>query len=300
MERAQAQRLQPHYIESFFREAFERLGGRIHRARDRPLRDLPRAGRAPRARPPDRRRRPGARALRAHRFDKAQIAGPAASPTFVCPGHPLLDATIDLVLERHRELLKQARSWSIARPGPAPARPRLPRAGDPGRPHRRDGHHRRRPQLQFVELFEDGALRDAGPAPYLDYRPAQRAPSARRRAAARGAMARGRPREPGDRLRRPASRAPRPRRGARPPARPDRQGRARGPGPAQARDQLLGPPRRRTCKDAGARRQAAAHELRSTPPPAPRSWPTACNAAWPSSPGSATSQPCRPSCSPAP
>ena len=26
---------------------------------------------------------------------------------FVCPGHPLLDATLDLILERHRNLLKQ-------------------------------------------------------------------------------------------------------------------------------------------------------------------------------------------------
>src|SRR5207237_4277607 len=26
---------------------------------------------------------------------------------FVCPGHPLLDATLDLVLERHRDLLRR-------------------------------------------------------------------------------------------------------------------------------------------------------------------------------------------------
>ena len=26
---------------------------------------------------------------------------------FVCPGHPLLNATIDLILERHRDLLRQ-------------------------------------------------------------------------------------------------------------------------------------------------------------------------------------------------
>ena len=35
MERAEARRLQPHYIESFFLEAFQRLGGTIKRARDR-------------------------------------------------------------------------------------------------------------------------------------------------------------------------------------------------------------------------------------------------------------------------
>ena len=26
---------------------------------------------------------------------------------FVCPGHPLLDSTLDLILERHRDLLKR-------------------------------------------------------------------------------------------------------------------------------------------------------------------------------------------------
>ncbi len=26
---------------------------------------------------------------------------------FVCPGHPLLDSTIDLILERHRDLLRR-------------------------------------------------------------------------------------------------------------------------------------------------------------------------------------------------
>ena len=46
MERAQARRLQPHFIGAFFREAFALLGGRIVRARKRPLRDHPRARRS--------------------------------------------------------------------------------------------------------------------------------------------------------------------------------------------------------------------------------------------------------------
>ncbi len=46
MERAEARRLQPHYIESFFLEAFQRLGGTHQAARAAPLRDHPR----PRAR----------------------------------------------------------------------------------------------------------------------------------------------------------------------------------------------------------------------------------------------------------
>ncbi len=41
-------------------------------------------------------------------FEKALVA-PQGQPlaAFVCPGHPLLDAVIDLTLERHRDLLKR-------------------------------------------------------------------------------------------------------------------------------------------------------------------------------------------------
>ncbi len=37
MERAEARRLQPHYVESFFLEAFQRLGGAVRAARSTPL-----------------------------------------------------------------------------------------------------------------------------------------------------------------------------------------------------------------------------------------------------------------------
>jgi hypothetical protein len=38
-------------------------------------------------------------------FEKSLISLPGKPPAaFVCPGHPLLDATIDLVIERHRDL----------------------------------------------------------------------------------------------------------------------------------------------------------------------------------------------------
>jgi hypothetical protein len=41
-------------------------------------------------------------------FDKELISVPGKPlAAFICPGHPLLDATIDLVLERHRDVLKQ-------------------------------------------------------------------------------------------------------------------------------------------------------------------------------------------------
>ena len=78
MERAEARRLQPHYIESFFLEAFQRLGGTVQAARAAPLRDHPRPRAGAQPRPPDRHRRAGAAALRAHRL--REVAGRAAGP----------------------------------------------------------------------------------------------------------------------------------------------------------------------------------------------------------------------------
>ena len=78
MERAEARRLQPHYIESFFHEAFQRLGGIGQAARAAPLRDHPCPGPGAQPRPPDRHRRTGAAALRAHRL--REVAGGAAGP----------------------------------------------------------------------------------------------------------------------------------------------------------------------------------------------------------------------------
>jgi hypothetical protein len=41
-------------------------------------------------------------------FEKELINVPGMPPaTLICPGHPLLDVTIDLILEQHRDMLKQ-------------------------------------------------------------------------------------------------------------------------------------------------------------------------------------------------
>ena len=181
MERAQARRLQPHYIGSFFREAFGRLGGAMHE-REPGRWEITHVPAVVRQR---------ARALGGHGFvpqryervcfEKACVpceGHPAA--TLIAPGHPLLAAVLDLVLERHRTALKQgAVLVDEADVGTTPrALVYLEHAVEDGRTGR-DGHallaSRR---LQFVEipLGPDGAvaiesLRDAGPAPYLDYRP---------------------------------------------------------------------------------------------------------------------------------
>jgi superfamily II DNA or RNA helicase len=106
MEKAEARKLQPHFIRTFFEEAFKRLGG--HMVKREPGRyevknvpaDVRQAAAQISAHPVPRR-------YERITFDKESItvAGrPVAE--FVCPGHPLLDATIDVLLQRHRALLK--------------------------------------------------------------------------------------------------------------------------------------------------------------------------------------------------
>ena len=68
MERAEARRLQPHYIESFFHEAFRRLGGTVRQREPRRYETQPCAGSGPQPRPLDRHWGAGAFSLRTHRF----------------------------------------------------------------------------------------------------------------------------------------------------------------------------------------------------------------------------------------
>jgi superfamily II DNA/RNA helicase len=108
MERAEARRLQPFYIESFFIEAFKRLGGTLRQREPRryEVTNVP----AP-VRNRDRLIGIGEPVLPRYErvaCEKSLIA-PQGEPlaAFVCPGHPLLDSTIDLTLERHRDLLRR-------------------------------------------------------------------------------------------------------------------------------------------------------------------------------------------------
>ena len=108
MERAEARRLQPHYIESFFLEAFNQLGGTARQREPRryEVTHVP----AP-VRNRDRLIGIGEPVLPRYEriaFEKSLIA-PQGEPlaAFICPGHPLLDATLDLTLERHRDLLRR-------------------------------------------------------------------------------------------------------------------------------------------------------------------------------------------------
>jgi len=174
MERAEARRLQPHYIESFFLEAFRRLGGSV-RQREHRRYEVTHVPAVVRNRA--RMLGTGEPVLSRYEritFEKDLIAVPGKPmAAFVCPGHPLLDATIDLMLERYRDLLR--RGAVLVDEGDTGDTPRLTfylehAVQDASRTS--SGDHRvvsRR--MLYVEVDQEGNVRPVGYAPYLDFRP---------------------------------------------------------------------------------------------------------------------------------
>ena len=174
MERAEARKLQPHFIASFFLEAFKLLGGSA-REREPKRYELKHVPAIIRNR--DRLIGMGETVLTRYEricFEKDLISVPGKPlASFICPGHPLLDATTDIILEGYRNLLKQGAVFL--------------NESDPGEDiralfylehsvadARTDKHDNRRivsRQVQFVEIDGQGTTRNAGYAPYLDYRP---------------------------------------------------------------------------------------------------------------------------------
>ena len=172
MERAEARRLQPFHIRTFFLKAFRHLGGHIHRRE---------AGRWEITRVPgpirERDRLIGIGAPVQPRyervcFEKEGIDQPPVA-AWLHPGHPLIDATMDLVLERYRELLRRGAVLVDETDDGEGLRAlfyleHVVQDGRVGRDGRQQVVSQR---LQFVEIDAAGHTRDAGPAPHLDYRP---------------------------------------------------------------------------------------------------------------------------------
>ena len=174
MERAEARRLQPHYIESFFQEAFRRLGGA---ARQRE----PRRYEVTHVPAPIRRRdralgvgEPVLPRYERIAFEKPLIAPPGQPlAALVCPGHPLLDAVMDITLERHGELLKRGAVLVDERDDGAAPRVlfSIEHALQDGSVTRSGDRRVISKQVLYVELDADGVTRHLRYAPYLDYRP---------------------------------------------------------------------------------------------------------------------------------
>jgi superfamily II DNA or RNA helicase len=174
MERAEAKRLQPHYIESFFLEAFQQLGGSAKQREQRryEVTHVPAPVR-------NRDRVVGLGAPVQLRYERIAFEKPLIAPqgqtlaAFICPGHPLLDSVLDLTLERHRDLLR--RGSVLVDEQDLSETPRvvfylehaiqdasLTRTGERRVISRR---------MLYVELDATGNARHLQYAPYLDYRP---------------------------------------------------------------------------------------------------------------------------------
>jgi len=174
MERAEARRLQPHFIESFFLEAFRSLGGAIHERESRRF-EISHVPALVRQR--DRligMAQPVLGTYERVTFEKSLTTVPGKPlASFVSPGHPLLAATLDLILERNRDLLR--RGAILVDPTDSSLEPRalffLDHAIQDGRPTRDGGRRHISRQMEFVEMRADGSTKEAGYAPYLNYRP---------------------------------------------------------------------------------------------------------------------------------
>lgn len=174
MERAEARRLQPHYIEGFFLEAFSRLGGRIQRREGHryEIRNVPLIVRS-------RDRQVGNRGTVQTRYERIAFSKDEVAPlgqvraAFVCPGHPLLDATLDLTLERNWELLK--RGTVLVDESDFGTEPRLlfylEHAVRDASVTASGEQRVISKRMLHVEVDRNGGKRHVQYAPYLDYRP---------------------------------------------------------------------------------------------------------------------------------
>lgn len=166
MERAEARRLQPHFVEGFFLAALAHFGGAIR----------PREGRRYEVThvPGDVRRRPLSRREtilgRYERvtFERGEVSV-AGKPqaALLCPGHALLDAVVDLTLDRYRPVLRQGAI--LVDESDLGTEPRVLWALESVIKDGRGLEVSKR--LQFVEQGQDEVAHAAGYAPYLDYRP---------------------------------------------------------------------------------------------------------------------------------
>jgi hypothetical protein len=158
MDEARARRLQPHYIESAFRAAFTKLGGKIRR-RER--------GRFEITHVPEQLRTAGRGpiATRYERvtFDIDEVLDDAgARAELLSPGHPLHDAVSDVAVARWRDSLDRG----TVLVSPIVEEPRLLVGVVKEIVDATDASVARRFGYAYVD--ERGGVEDAGPAPYLD------------------------------------------------------------------------------------------------------------------------------------
>lgn len=178
MEKAEARKLQPYFIRTFFSQAFVTLGGELRpreqgryeishvpaiiRERDRQI-----TGR-------DRRNvDPVLRRYERICFEKQYIrlvdrtSAPMAS--LIHPGHPLMQSVTDIVLEQHRNKLKQG--TVLVNSTDIGITPKIMFIVDHSVKEGTDSSTIISRRMQFVEIDSQGRTTNAGWAPHLDLEP---------------------------------------------------------------------------------------------------------------------------------
>ena len=178
MEKAEARKLQPFFIRAFFNQAFAALGGEL-RPRESgrfEITNVPAIIRERDRQITGRDRRNADPVLRRYErvcFEKQyvrltdRVGAPMAS--LLHPGHPLMQSVTDIVLEQHRNKLKQGAV--LVDPSDLGVTPkvmfiidhRVLEGQDPSRVASR--------RMQFVEIDAAGTTINAGWAPHLDLEP---------------------------------------------------------------------------------------------------------------------------------
>ena len=175
MERIEAHKLQPHFIEAFFVEAFKNVGGKI-RQREAGRYEITFVPFAVRNR--DMQIGYGEHVLNRYEricFDKAYCNVQGQAPAdLICPGHPLLEATSDLIRERMVDVMKRGAIFVDDNDFGMDARLLfyIEDAVQDGIILKNGNRRTISKHIHFVELKEDGTAASAGYAPYLDYRAA--------------------------------------------------------------------------------------------------------------------------------
>lgn len=167
IERAEAHKLQPHFIADFFLEVFRHLGGKVNQQESGRYKvDFT---------PVDVRNRLSKQY--SHICFKKELIHLRNKPPaeFICPGHPLLDKTIELFLERNSALLKQGSILVDENDAGEQVRilVYLEHAIQDARTNQAGDRREASRQMQYVEINSEGQIHKAGYAPYLDYRPLQ-------------------------------------------------------------------------------------------------------------------------------
>lgn len=180
MERAEARRLQPFFVRSFFLKAFELLGGAIYKkeASRYEITHVPAALRERDRRLTGRNRREQEPILK--RYERIAFVKEAVQPldkpgliraVLMHPGHPLMLAVTDVLLETNANLLR--RGAILVDPTDDGDQPWLLflltheiKSGDGSILSKR---------MQFIRVHPDGSAVSAGWAPHLDLEPITRA-----------------------------------------------------------------------------------------------------------------------------